>query len=351
MSNSISSRLQFIAEKHKRNYNSEELYSELRQLENELKTEIHSTEPESHPVPISEVMDESLKRVLSPKGWNEHNLLSGFLELDALTFGFAKGELIVIGARPAIGKTFFLINICRNIAERGNATAFFTMDLTKEQLSYRFLAIKSGLPAYRLLQANISETEKLIAIKAAESFKNLPVYIDDCAVSNVFVLKEKIIALVKEKNVKIVFVDYLQMISTNNKRISREAEISLVCREFKNLAKDLDICIIVSSQLSRAVEQRGGCKRPQLSDLRESGAIEQDADKVFFIYRAEMVGITVDENGNSTEGVAEIIMAKNRNGRVGSINLIFDSQGRGFFTAYDAMSSLSIDVNRLNDLN
>ncbi len=318
-------------------------------MENELKTEIHSTEPESHPTPISEVMDESLKRVLSPKGWNEHNLFSGFLELDSITFGFAKGELIVIGARPAIGKTFFLINICLNIAEMGNATAFFTMDLTKEQLSYRFLAIKSGLPAYQLLQANISATEKLIAKKAAESFKNLPVYIDDCAVSNVFVLKEKIIALVKEKNVKIVFVDYLQMISTNNKRISREAEISLVCREFKNLAKDLDICIIVSSQLSRAVEQRGG--RPQLSDLRESGAIEQDADKVFFIYRPEMAGITMDEDGNSTEGMAEIIMAKNRNGRVGSVNLIFDSQGRGFFTASDAMSSLSIDANRLNDLN
>jgi replicative DNA helicase len=184
------------------------------------------------------------------------------------------------------------------------------------------------------------------------TLSTLPIFIYDQFVTSISSVSDKCRQLVRENNAEVIFIDYLQLMGTFNRRNNRETEISIVMRELKNLAKELNIVLVVASQLSRQVENRpGGSKRPQLSDLRESGSIEQDSDKVLFIYRHEYYGIEFDENNESTRHVMELIMAKNNTGYCESIKLTVKKGFTGFADYKGPYSELTISQNRLNDLN
>lgn len=241
---------------------------------------------------------------------------SGFDELDHLTTGFHKGEYIVIASRPSMGKTSFALSIMRYLSlERGYPTAIFSIEMSTEQLIQRLLCMEAKVDANRVRKGDLrpEDTQKLT--RAAERLRNAPIFIDDTPSISLMELRAKARRIVKEQQVKILFIDYLQLIQGPRSE-NRQQEISTISRSLKSLAKELDIPVIALSQLSRAVEMRQN-KRPQLSDLRESGAIEQDADAVLFIYRDEVY------NPNAEPGVAEIIIGKQRNGPTGKVKLAF----------------------------
>jgi replicative DNA helicase len=203
----------------------------------------------------------------------------------------------------------------------------------------------SGIGADQILQYRFSDEEKATLKSLEKKMGELKVFINDGYNNSISAFINYCIGQIKGKGVKVIIVDYLQMMSSNKYRNNRELEISHISRELKNLAKDYNIVVIASSQLSRALELRTGSKRPQLSDLRESGAIEQNADKVIFIHRPEAYGMDVDENGNSTAGLVELIVAKNRNGRTGDVALMRDMNFTNFkdFDSYKTDFSFSSD--------
>lgn len=288
---------------------------------------------ETQPLSFKELYSETLLAVSSPKETkNLFNCIpTGFTDLDNIIGGLPLGQLIVLGARPAMGKSSFLISLMANaIRNQNTPTAYFSMEISAQktmvllfgnimEMSYQSIVSKD-LP--KLLIDEIAEKTKIIS--------NANISIED----NCFTIEDIITRthfLVKEKGVQLILIDYLQLIKIKNRREgSREAEVAKLCRELKALARKYNVAIFVNSQLSRAVETRGGDKKPQLSDLRESGAIEQDADKVLFLHRPEYYNITEDEIGESTAGIAEIIIAKNRDGATDSVKLKFEKQYSSF---------------------
>jgi replicative DNA helicase len=261
------------------------------------------------------------------KPGRECNLFSaiptGFIDLDRMMKGLPKGELIVIGARPAMGKTAFLVSLMANMIQYNKPTAYFTIENSSQQILLRLVSHYMELSYQNIVSKELTPGQIEDIVFKTKAIGEANVTIED----NCFSIDDIIAQvdyLVKEKKVEVVLVDYLQMIKVKSRRENnREADVAKVCRELKALARKYNIVVVVTSQLSRAVETRGGDKRPQLSDLRESGSIEQDADKVLFIHRPEYYNITEDENGQSTEGVAEIIVAKDREGAIGSLKLNF----------------------------
>lgn len=251
---------------------------------------------------------------------------SGFTELDRVTAGWQRSDLLIMAARPGMGKTAFVLNVARNAAVTFNKpVAFFTLEMSSIQLVNRLIASETELPFDKLKKGTLAEHEYQQLHAKITHLAEAPLYIDDTPALSVFELRAKARRLKAEKNIELIIIDYLQLMTagSDNKNGNREQEISTISRSLKSIAKELDIPIIALSQLSRAVETRGGTKRPQLSDLRESGAIEQDADMVMFIYRPEYHGFTEDETGNSTAGLAEIIIAKHRNGALKDVPLRF----------------------------
>jgi replicative DNA helicase len=250
---------------------------------------------------------------------------SGFAALDRVTSGFQRSDMIVIAARPGMGKTAFVLSLARNCAvEFNRAVAVFSLEMSSLQLVNRLIASETELSAEKLRRGKLEphEWEQLHA--KLNRLSEAPIFIDDTPALSIFELRAKARRLKAQHNVDLIIIDYLQLMSGGNEsRGNREQEISTISRSIKSIAKELDVPIIALSQLSRAVETRGGDKRPQLSDLRESGAIEQDADMVSFIYRPEYYGLLEDENGNSTAGMAEIIIAKHRNGALENVRLKF----------------------------
>ena len=347
MSNSPIKQLEFVLQKQKESYNPGRLVEDLTDLAKQVNAELIA---DTEPVPIGQVAAKSLERIMNPSSVS-NNFYSGFPEFDVLTGGFRKGELVIIGGRPGVGKTKLMVHFCRFMAERGTPTAYFNFDLTADQLVYRFLSNISKVSEHTMRKKLLLDSDKLALNDAGEKLNRFPIYIDDSASQNIFSIREKCKKLVKDHKVEVVFVDYIQMIGGLGRKNNREYEISLVSRELKQMAKELDVCVIASSQLSRAVEQRGGSKRPQLSDLRESGAIEQDADKVIFIYRPDIAGITQDENGNSTENIAELILAKNRTGIVDSVTVYIEPSFTGFTNNKNHGSGFTISEHRMKELN
>ena len=250
---------------------------------------------------------------------------SGFSELDRLTSGWQNSDLIVLAARPGMGKTAFILSMARNIAvDYKRPVAFFSLEMSSLQLITRLISSETELEAEKLKKGNLAEYEWHQLHSKIGKLSEAPLYIDDTPSLTIFELKAKCRRLKSQFDIQIVFVDYLQlMVGTGEAKGNREQEISNISRSLKSLSKELNIPIIALSQLSRAVETRGGTKKPILSDLRESGAIEQDADMVIFIYRPEYYKILEDEKGNSTMGMAEIIIAKHRNGAIKDIPLRF----------------------------
>ena len=250
---------------------------------------------------------------------------SGYTKLDRLTLGWQKSDLIVIASRPSMGKTAFALSMARNIAvEHNKPVAFFSLEMSSIQLVTRLIVSETELPSNRIRNGNLDENEWKQLDAKIKSLVEAPLYIDDTPAISIYELRAKCRRLKLQHKVELIIVDYLQlMTSPSDVKGNREQEVSNISRSLKAISKELDVPIIALSQLNRSVEMRSGSKRPQLSDLRESGAIEQDADIVIFIYRPEQYGILEDEDGNSLVGFAEIIVAKHRNGPVGDVHLRF----------------------------
>jgi replicative DNA helicase len=256
---------------------------------------------------------------------------SGFRRLDDLTSGWQRSDLIIIAARPSMGKTAFALTCARNAAlhpEHPAGVAIFSLEMGAEQLAQRLLTSEARVDAQAARTGRMKDRDWQALARAAGRLSAAPIFIDDTPGLSILELRAKCRRLKAEHDIGLVIVDYLQLMhgSLNSRNSNREQEIAQISRSLKSLAKELNVPVLALSQLSRAVETRGGDKRPQLSDLRESGSIEQDADVVCFIYRAERYGITVDENGNSTEGTSEVIIGKQRNGPTGNVTLAFVNQ-------------------------
>jgi replicative DNA helicase len=250
---------------------------------------------------------------------------SGFVSLDRITFGWQPTDLIILAARPSVGKTAFALNLARNAAlgPKPTGVGFFSLEMSASQLVQRILSAESEIHMEKISRGKLEDYEyQQLHTKGIKKLETAPLYIDDTAALNIFEFRAKARRLVNKHNVGIIIIDYLQLMSgSGDKGSNREQEISTISRNLKALAKELNIPIIALSQLSRAVETRKESKMPQLSDLRESGAIEQDADMVMFIYRPEYYEVNANENGESTKGETHIRIAKHRNGALETVKL------------------------------
>jgi replicative DNA helicase len=250
---------------------------------------------------------------------------SGFTEIDRMTSGWQKSDLIILAARPGMGKTAFALTMARNMAVTFHKpVAIFSLEMSSVQLVTRLISAESGLPAEKLRKGDLADYEWEQLNSKISQLIDAPIFIDDTPALSIFELRAKCRRLKAQHNIEMVFIDYLQLMTgAYDRQGNREQEISNISRSLKSLAKELDIPVLAMSQLSRAVETRGGSKKPILSDLRESGAIEQDADLVLFIYRPEYYQIDQLDDGTPTNGLAVISVAKHRNGPLGEKNLKF----------------------------
>ena len=294
----------------------------------------------------SDILHKALKQIeAAAKTAGEYNgVRSGFTDIDSITLGWQPSDLIIIAARPSMGKTAFVLTMARNMAvEFKTPVAFFSLEMSSVQLMNRLIVAETQLNPKDLRTGNLSPAQWAHLEKQTNDLGRAPLYIDDTPALSVYEFRSKARRLKTQHDIKLIIIDYLQLMTAASAetRGNREQEVSLISRTLKAIAKELDVPIIALSQLSRNVENRGGSKRPQLSDLRESGAIEQDADVVAFIHRPEYYGLTTNEDGLSTAGMAEIIIAKHRNGEVTDVPLRFIKEQAKFA---DADSSVTTDV-------
>lgn len=256
-----------------------------------------------------------------------NGVASGFIDLDRTTGGWQKSDLVIVAARPAMGKTSFTLALARNAAvDHKKGVAIFSLEMSSVQLVQRLISMETHIPSDKIRKGNLEQYEYQILTSKIDNLKSAPIFIDDTPAINVFELRSKCRRLKQQHDIQLVVIDYLQLMSgtvDGKGGGNREQEISQISRSLKGLAKELQIPVIALSQLSRAVETRGGDKKPILSDLRESGAIEQDADIVIFLYRGEYYGLEQDAEGNPTKDIAEVIIAKHRNGPVKTVRTRF----------------------------
>ncbi len=263
---------------------------------------------------------------------------SGFTQLDRMTLGWQASDLIIIAARPSMGKTAFVLSMARNIAvdfQRG--VAFFSLEMSSQQLMLRLLVAESGLDSREVRNGHLTEEQWRHLENSIKPLSDAKLFIDDTPALSIFEFRSKARRLKIQYDIQLIVIDYLQLMTgTVDTKGNREQEVASISRSLKAVAKELNIPIIALSQLNRSVESRTGNKRPQLSDLRESGAIEQDADLVAFIHRPEYYGLTEDEQGMPTAGIAEIIVAKHRNGPVDTVKLKFRKEQAKFLDLDEA---------------
>ncbi|MBK8721040.1 MAG: replicative DNA helicase [Saprospiraceae bacterium] len=279
--------------------------------------------------PMGSVAAKLLKQIkeLSKKEGGLTGVPTGFVALDKVTAGWQPSDLIIIAARPGMGKTSFVLSVAKNAAmDFQKPVALFSLEMASVQLVQRLVSMEAEISGHKLRTGQMEDYEWQQLHSSIEKMSDVPIYIDDTPAINIFELRAKCRRLKQEHDIQLVIIDYLQLMTAGNdtsRNGNREQEISMISRALKGMAKELNVPVIALSQLSRAVETRGGNKKPMLSDLRESGAIEQDADIVSFIYRPEYYQILEDEDGNSMKGVAEIIIAKHRNGSLETVKLKF----------------------------
>ena len=284
--------------------------------------------------PISKIILGNIETLEENQG--NHSLVTGvptgFTQLDSMTSGLQGSDLIILAARPSMGKTALALNIARNAAINGNVpSAIFSLEMSKEQLSLRMLCSEASIDSSRLRGGFFSMDDWHRLTDAAGTLSDAPIYIDDSPSLTAMDIRAKSRRLKMEKNIGLVIIDYLQLMQGKAGTERRDLEISDISRSLKALAKELNIPVVALSQLNRMLEQRND-KRPRLSDLRESGALEQDADVVAFIYRDEVYN--KDEN-NPNRGIAEIILSKQRNGPTGDIHLTF----LGAYTRFENLAT------------
>lgn len=272
---------------------------------------------------IKEVLLKAYEQIERLYG-SEHaltGLSTGFTDLDGKTSGFQRSDLILVAARPSMGKTAFSLNLCQNAALKNSASvAIFSLEMSKEQLVQRMLSAESHIPMQDLRNGKLKEEDWISLAKAMNSLSNCNIYIDDTPAISVLEMRAKCRKLKMEKGLDLIMIDYLQLMSGNGKNESRQQEISTISRSLKALAREMDCPVVALSQLSRAPELRAD-HRPILSDLRESGAIEQDADVVMFLYRDEYYFPDSEK-----KGIGEVIIAKQRNGETGTVELVWLGQ-------------------------
>ncbi|MCO6499509.1 MAG: replicative DNA helicase [Vicingus serpentipes] len=327
---------------------------------------------------MSDLIRESIDQIESAKNKESGviGVASGFTALDRVTSGWQPSDLVIIAARPAMGKTSYVLSLARNAAvDFKIPVAFFSLEMSSVQLVTRLISAESEISSEKLRSGNLRGDELQQIHSRITELAEAPLFIDDTAGLSVFELRAKARRLKSKHDIQLLIIDYLQLMSGggDNKNGNREQEISMISRSLKSIAKELNIPVLALSQLSRAVETRGGDKRPQLSDLRESGSIEQDADMVQFIHRPDYYGLTEDEEGNPTKGIANIIIAKHRNGSVCDVQLRFIDtlakfqdfdQGSNDFGDYDNTNFTSMPIgedfdndntvtksSKMNDLN
>jgi len=327
---------------------------------------------------MSDLIRESIEQIENAKNKESGviGVASGFTALDRVTSGWQPSDLVIIAARPAMGKTSYVLSLARNAAvDFKIPVAFFSLEMSSVQLVTRLVSAESEISSEKLRSGNLRGDELQQIHSRITELSEAPLFIDDTAGLSVFELRAKARRLKSKHDIQLLIVDYLQLMSGggDNKTGNREQEISMISRSLKSIAKELNIPVLALSQLSRAVETRGGDKRPQLSDLRESGSIEQDADMVQFIHRPDYYGLTEDEEGNPTKGIANIIIAKHRNGSVCDVQLKFIDtlakfqdfeQGSNDFGDYDNSNFTSMPIgedfdndntvtksSKMNDLN
>lgn len=305
---------------------------------------------------VDSVIEEAFARMekAAKNTGNISGIPSGFHALDKITSGWQTPDLIIIAARPAMGKTAFVLSMAKNIAvDRGIPTAIFSLEMSNVQLVNRLIMNVCELEGDKIKTGKMSKEDKLRLNTKINIMKGKPLYMDDTPSLSIYELRSKARKLVNEHGVKLIIIDYLQLMNAQGSSFgSREQEVSIISRGLKGLAKELDIPIIALSQLNRGVEARTGIegKTPQLSDLRESGAIEQDADMVCFIHRPEYYRIFNDEkSGKDLRGLAQIIVAKHRNGATDSIWLRFRGKYAKFQNEDDAFDSNELDGPMLPD--
>ena len=289
-------------------------------------------------VRIKELMWDAMERIEARHRGDEsvQGVASGFADLDAMTNGFQPSDLIIVAARPSMGKTSFCLDVAANAAIDGQVpVAIFSLEMSREQLVERLLASESFVDLQRLRTGKLRDEDFPRLSGAAGRLGSAKIWIDDTPAITLLELRSKARRMKAEHDIGLLVVDYLQLMQGPAKSESRQAEISFISRSLKALARELRIPLMALSQLSRAPEQRGGDRRPMLSDLRDSGAIEQDADLVLFLYRAEMyAGHLSDKDLEGKEGMAELIVAKHRNGPTGKVILTFNKN----CTRFDSFS-------------
>ncbi len=268
---------------------------------------------------------------------------SGFTSLDRVTSGWQKSDLVIIAARPAMGKTAFVLSVLRNAAvDHNKPVAIFSLEMSSVQLVNRLISAEAELSSEKIKKGSLENYEWEQLVHKTAALSKAPLFVDDTPALSILELRAKCRKLKAQHDIQMIVIDYLQLMSGDTKGGggNREQEIASISRALKKIAKELDVPVIALSQLSRAVETRGGDKKPQLSDLRESGSIEQDADMVMFLYRPEYYGINEVEDENNqiinTNGMGEIIIAKHRNGSLGSVRLRFIGQFTKF-TDYETI--------------
>lgn len=280
---------------------------------------------------MNSVIKEAIREIesLKDKEGGLTGITSGFTKLDRITSGFQKSDLIIIAARPGMGKTALALSLVRNaslIKEEPRAIAVFSLEMSSKQLVTRMISAESEIPGEKLKKGTLAEHEWQQLNSKIARLNEAPIFIDDTPALSIFELRSKCRRLKEQNNIELIVIDYLQLMrgdDSNNKNGNREQEVSYISRSLKALAKELDVPVIALAQLSRASEKRGTGAIPILSDLRESGSIEQDADMVMFIHRPEYYGLTELEDGSSSHGIAELIIAKHRNGALDKVQLRF----------------------------
>jgi len=298
---------------------------------------------------LDQLFKESVKKLEKRTKSREDKtfLTTGFTKLDDMIGGWEEGEVVVIGSRPVAGKTALMLSMMKNIARNSDhAVGFISLESPISHIMERIISSEAKIPMVSLKKANLNEKDWNRIIDAMSELKEDRIFMVDHPEFTIEGIQEVTQQMVNENSVKVVLIDYLQLIEGMRNRKNREQEVSSVIRELKKLAKELDIVIIIASQLNRTVELRAGNKRPMLSDLRDSGAIEEDTDKVIFIHRPELYDIWEDEYGNSLVGITDLVIAKNRTGPIGDVKINFDNDF-GFFyeilTDPKAFGDISLD--------
>ena len=275
---------------------------------------------------------------------------SGFAALDRVTSGWQPSDLIILAARPGMGKTAFVLSMARNMAiDHGKKVAVFSLEMSSVQLITRVISSETALSSEKLRKGDLTDQEWNQLTSGVKDLEKAHLFIDDTPALSVFDLRAKVRRLSSTQGLDLIIIDYLQLMTVGGSKSqgNREQEISTISRSLKSIAKELNVPVIALSQLSRAVETRSTSKRPQLSDLRESGAIEQDADIVSFIYRPEYYGIEEWEDGEPSNSQAEVIIAKHRNGSLEDVRLRFIGE-LAKFADLDQSSTMTME-SKMND--